>query len=68
MKREFYILSAYPLTIPLEFPAELLAEDLVDLIRDNKTLIFETLKQAICKKKEKELKFIYSLTVEILED
>jgi len=55
-----YIVSEHPIHKLEELPGDLLADDIVEMIRDNKTCVVESLSHA----SSKEKKHIYALTFE----
>lgn len=63
MRKVVYVASRHPLAVPQEADADLVVDDLIDLFRDNDSVVFNNQEQAILKAKDK-LGHIYSIIIE----
>ena len=58
-----YVAARNPLVVPQEADADLVVDDLIDLFRDNDSVVFNNQDQAILKVKDKS-GHVYSITIE----
>ena len=63
MHKTVYVAANHPLVVPQEADADLIIDDLIDLFRDNDSVVFNNQDQAILKVKDKS-GHVYSITIE----
>ncbi len=61
-----YVVARNPLVVPQEADADLVVDDLIDLFRDNDSIMFNSQDQAFLKVKDK-FGHVYSITIEKLK-
>jgi len=63
MRKTVYVAARHPLVVPQEADADLVIDDLIDLFRDNDSIVFNNQVQAVLRAKDR-LGHIYSITIE----